>query len=298
MLEVQQKLYCYESYFNTFINLYNSNKLPQSILFFGKEGIGKKTFITNLLLDFLKRNQSTTKYENKIDLLKHLTTNQSSNVRFIYNNDDDNFSVSIEQIRDILIYSSHSTLDGNPKFIVICNPEELNLNVLNSLLKIVESPPEHTYFLLISDNINKIINTLKSRCLKFKISFNISENKFIINNLLNDNNLFLSENKFFLSKFDTPGKVIKKLLFLNKNNLENKSILEIIIFCLESFKLKKNKSYLKFALDFSNIFFNQKFNSNFSKFHNYYDLFLLKYSDCAKYNVDFSSVINLLKRIY
>jgi hypothetical protein len=55
---------------------------------------------------------------------------------------------------------------------------------------------------------------------------------------------------------------------------------------------------LKFALDFSNIFFNQKFNSNFSKFYNYYNLFLLKFSDCAKYNIDFSSVINLLKRIY
>lgn len=298
MLEVNEKLYCYDFYLNTFINLYNNNKLPQSILFFGKEGLGKKSFITHLLVNFLKRNNFNFKFESNISVLKYLTSNQNSNVRFIYNDDDNNFSVSIEHIREILTYSIQSSLDGNPKFIVICNPEDLNLNVLNSLLKIVESPPEQTYFLLVSNNVNKMINTLKSRCVKFKISFNVSENKFIINNLLNDNNLSSSDNKFFLSKYDTPGQVIKKLLFLNKNNLEKKSILEIIIYCLENFKLKKNKSYLKFALDFSNIFFNQKLNSNFSKFNNYYNLFLSKYSDSTKFNTDFTSVVNLLNKIY
>ena len=298
MLEVNEKLYCYDFYLNTFINLYNNNKLPQSILFFGKEGLGKKSFITHLLVNFLKRNNFNFKFESNISLLKYLTSNQNSNVRFIYNNDDNNFSVSIEHIREILTYSIQSSLDGNPKFIVICNPEDLNLNVLNSLLKIVESPPEQTYFLLVSNNVNKMINTLKSRCVKFKISFNVSENKFIINNLLNDNNLSSSDNKFFLNKYDTPGQVIKKLLFLNKNNLEKKSILEIIIYCLENFKLKKNKSYLKFALDFSNIFFNQKLNSNFSKYNYYYNLFLSKYSDSTKFNTDFTSVVNLLNKIY
>jgi len=295
MFKVNEKLYCYDAYFKKIHNLYTKHQLPSSILFSGKEGYGKKNFITHLLFNILENTNLTTSLKNKIDKLNSLIENKNSNVRYIYKKDD-SLNITIEQIREVLKYSKQSSLDGNSKFIVICNPEDLNLNAANALLKILENPPVKTFFFLITNNENKIINTVKSRCVKFKINFNFSENKLILNNLLNDYKLSELVNIIFFNKYDTPGLIIEKIFFLKNNNLEKNSILEIAVFCIDNFKKTKNNIYLKYALDFSANYFNQKLKLNFRRFCNSYDLFLYKFSDCIKYNSDFSSVLKLLKK--
>ena len=42
-------------------------------------------------------------------------------------------------------------------------PELMNLQAANKLLKLIEEPPEKTYFILVSDIPDKIINTIYSR---------------------------------------------------------------------------------------------------------------------------------------
>jgi len=297
MFKVQEKLYCYDNYLKKINNLYIKKKLPSTILFTGKEGCGKKSFITHLLINILgyKDLSSSSTLEKKIVNLNNLIRNQHSNVRYIYKNED-NLNISIEQIREILNYSKQTSLDGNPKFIVICNPEDLNLNAANALLKILENPPEKTFFFLITDNENRVINTIKSRCVKFKIYFSFFENKIILDNLLKDYSFLKLPNFIFFNKFDSPGSTIEKVFFLKNNKLEKNSILEIIIFCLESFKTKKNNIYLKYAIDFSANYFNQKLKLNFKRFYSTYDLLIYNFSNSVKYNSDFNFILKLLKK--
>ena len=40
----------------------------------------------------------------------------------------------------------------------------MNTAAANKLLKLIEEPPEKTIFLLITENEDQIINTIKSRC--------------------------------------------------------------------------------------------------------------------------------------
>lgn len=295
MFRVNEKLYCYDAYFKKVYSLYIKQQLPSSILFSGKEGCGKKNFVTHLLFNILENTDLITSLKNKIVNLNYLIENKNSNVRYIYKKDD-SLNITIEQIREILNYSKQSSLDGNSKFIVICNPEDLNLNAANALLKILENPPEKTFFFLITNYENKIINTVKSRCVKFKINFSFSENKLILDNLLKDYELSELVNIIFFNKYDTPGLVIEKIFFLKNNNLEKNSILEIIVFCIDNFKKTKNNIYLKYALDFSANYFNQKLKLNFRKFYSSYYLFLNKFLDCVKYNSDFTSILKLLKK--
>ena len=42
--------------------------------------------------------------------------------------------------------------------------EKMNIAASNKLLKLIEEPPEKTIFLLITENEDQIINTIKSRC--------------------------------------------------------------------------------------------------------------------------------------
>ena len=50
------------------------------------------------------------------------------------------------------------------KVMIVWLPEKMNLECANKLLKMIEEPPAHTIFLLISEDLDKVIPTIKSRC--------------------------------------------------------------------------------------------------------------------------------------
>ena len=64
---------------------------------------------------------------------------------------------------------------------MIDNIETLNINSINALLKILEEPNENINFILISNN-KKILPTLKSRCINFKISISYNESTWNFKN--------------------------------------------------------------------------------------------------------------------
>src|SRR3546814_16161283 len=46
----------------------------------------------------------------------------------------------------------------------ICAADEMNLNAENALLKILEEPPAHSLFLLVSHQPGRLLPTIRSRC--------------------------------------------------------------------------------------------------------------------------------------
>ena len=62
------------------------------------------------------------------------------------------------------------------KIVIIDNLEYFNLNALSALLKIIEEPPQNTYFFLINNSESKLLKTIKSRCLEFKVFFSYEKN--------------------------------------------------------------------------------------------------------------------------
>ena len=67
------------------------------------------------------------------------------------------------------------------------NIESLNKNSINALLKIVEEPKKNLFFILIHNNETKILPTLISRCLTFKINLNFKEVVSVTNKIVNKN---------------------------------------------------------------------------------------------------------------
>ena len=55
---------------------------------------------------------------------------------------------------------------SNKKVFIIDESEKMTEEAQNSLLKTLEEPPEYMVIILISSNENKLLNTIKSRCLK------------------------------------------------------------------------------------------------------------------------------------
>ncbi|HZL77082.1 MAG TPA: DNA polymerase III subunit delta [Bacteroidales bacterium] len=61
------------------------------------------------------------------------------------------------------------SFESDFKIMIIWLPEKMHLSTANKLLKMIEEPPEKTLFLMVSDDPDKVIPTLVSRCQLIRI---------------------------------------------------------------------------------------------------------------------------------
>ncbi len=77
---------------------------------------------------------------------------------------NDNSKISINQVEEIISSSSYSPVESKKKLYVVNRAEDLSPEGANSLLKILEDPPEFVYFLLLTESPNSLLPTIISRC--------------------------------------------------------------------------------------------------------------------------------------
>jgi DNA polymerase-3 subunit delta' len=77
--------------------------------------------------------------------------------------------ISVHESADILKHLSLKSYSGGYTFMIIWMPERMNGSAANKLLKAIEEPPEKTVFLLVSENVETIIQTITSRCQKILV---------------------------------------------------------------------------------------------------------------------------------
>ena len=75
-------------------------------------------------------------------------------------------SIKIETIRQMQKRVQELPIVSNKKVYIIDDSEYLTKDAQNCLLKTLEEPPEFVTIILIVSNENKILNTIKSRCIK------------------------------------------------------------------------------------------------------------------------------------
>ena len=212
--------------------------------------------------------------------------------------------IKIEKIRNLISYLNKTTYSQDIKIVMIDNAECLNLNSSNALLKALEEPLKNTFFFIIHDSSFKVLETIKSRCIEFKILFNNEQKVKILDNLINFYNIGsynkLKENLYF----DTPGNIIRYLFLLKSNNSldfeDNK--LKVALFFLEELRKDKNKDNLFNFTFFLQLFYNNllsiKKNSVNLILHNYSKILNLL-NDMSKFNLDEKNVLisveNLIK---
>lgn len=150
-----------------------NNTLSHSYLFVGQEGIGKKIFAK----EFAKMVLCLDK--NSCDKCSScIKFNSGNNPDFLLLEPDGN-SIKIAQIRQMQEDVYEKPIASNKKVFIINDSEKMTEEAQNSLLKTLEEPPEYIMIILIASNENKLLNTIKSRCLK--ISFNNIDTKEILN---------------------------------------------------------------------------------------------------------------------
>jgi DNA polymerase-3 subunit delta' len=291
----QTKLYGLEKYFTELVNFYKNGNYPNKILFSGQKGIGKATlafhFINYVLTINDEKKYDTESYQINSESPEFKTINNKSNTNLItIDVNEDKKSIDINQIRELIINLNKSSFNKKPRFVLIDNIELLNINSINALLKIIEEPNENINFILIHNN-RKILSTLLSRCINFKISLSNNDYLKVSNQLLNDdlNNLVSKE---LINYYFTPGEIYQLVQFSSENdydlsNIDLKNFLKILI---NDTQYKKNNFINNMMYSLMEFYF-RKLNQSFSKLLNEkYSYFIKRISDTKTYNLDKESL--------
>ena len=224
----QKQLFSYKNTFLDIVNLYNQEKLPNKILFSGPKGIGKATFAYHLI-NYIFSKDEESNYD--IDNLRVNDSNKS--FKLILNQTHPNFHlidlldekkiIEISQIRDMINYANKSAFNNKERIVLIDNAENLNLSSSNALLKIIEEPNENVFFILIFDNNRKIIETIKSRCLKFNLFLTFDECLDTTNKIIGKN-IYQIVNKDLINHYSTVGDLVNLVNFSSSSKM---SLLEL-----------------------------------------------------------------------
>jgi len=292
----QTKLYGLDKYFNQFKDLYKSNKLPNKILLSGPKGTGKSTLAYHLINYVFSLHE-----ENPYKTKDFMISNENQSFRLIQQNVNPNFTlldvtpekknIDIKQVRQLITNMTKTSLNTKPRFVLIDNIEFLNLNSINALLKILEEPSENTYFILIN-NCVKILSTLKSRCLEFKITLSNLESLNVAKKLI-DTNIDEQINKDLINYYFTPGKIYNLIKFSNEFDIDIKNLgLKDLIYLIIDQRYYKKDSSIRYLI-FELIEFYLRYNLN-SKFSTY-NYFIRKIENLNKFNLDQESFFLELK---
>lgn len=161
-----------EKLVNYFLKLKDTNKMSHSFLLANISLDIIENGITRVISDFI--------FNEKIDLYNNLDINIIK---------PEGLMISKDQILTLQEKIATMSMARNKKVYIIDSCEKLNEYAANSLLKTLEEPNDNIFAFLITNNIDMVMPTIKSRC---QIMFISSENKSTINENLSPEDLKLA----------------------------------------------------------------------------------------------------------
>lgn len=248
---------------NILSNNINTKNILHSYLFIGEEGIGKKM----LAKEFAKAILCTSENNKPCNICKscvEFNTNNNANFNLI---NEEGSAIKIEQIRNVQIKIAEKPINSNYKVYLINDAELMTQEAQNCLLKTLEEPPEYIVIILITSNENKVLNTIKSRCMKLYFN-NLDKNS--VKKVLTEQFEMKDINDSFL---DAAGGSIKKALLIKEKSSEYEQITKLfdiidkenlVNFINSASIIYENKDDIYNILDYINILLEIKIRSNSS----------------------------------
>ena len=287
----QINLFEHKEIYNQLYKLSKKNTLPNKILLSAEKGIGKSTLAYHLINFVLSENE-----EHSYDYENNKINSDNKSYKLIQNKSNPNFylidvleekkNIDINQIRELIINLSKSSFNNKKRFVLIDNIELLNLNSINALLKILEEPNKNINFILINNN-KRVLPTLKSRCLYFKVFLTNDQSIRIFNQLLNVNINTIVNDKLF-DYYSTPGKLFKLIKLSEEYDLDlvNFDLNTTLTTIIKDKIYKKDKSIIEIIYSFIELYFRNNISIENISLLKSYHYFLEKINNTRTYNLD------------
>ena len=142
-------------------NLIKNEKVSHAYLFYGKAGIGKSL----VAIEFAKNMMCLNKNEGvSCGICEACKTYENNGDFHIIKPEKD--IIKVDEIRKLINEAYLKPTKADKKVFIIDNADLMNESAQNALLKVLEEPPKYASIILISNNKEKLLGTIKSRVIE------------------------------------------------------------------------------------------------------------------------------------
>lgn len=180
----------------TLINQVKNNKISNQYLLYG-ENLNEINYDAEALIYNLLVSNSNLKLKFDRDKLTDLLVIEP-----------EKNSITIDKIRDISKFVSTKPFESNNKVVLIKQADLMRTEASNALLKNLEEPKPFVYLILLTDNKNKLLKTIISRCQVINYLSEKENEEFdytialdILDKSMGQNLLTMLDSKEYLSDF-------------------------------------------------------------------------------------------------
>ncbi|WP_246945991.1 DNA polymerase III subunit delta' [Bacillus pinisoli] len=143
-------------------NSIKKNRLAHAYLVEGKKGTGKKEIAKFLAKSLFCKDLKDGIHPCHICInCKRIESGNHPDVHFI---EPDGLSIKKQQIQHLQEEFSKTGVESKKKFYIINHADKMTINASNSLLKFLEEPNQETTAVLLTEQVNKMLDTIISRC--------------------------------------------------------------------------------------------------------------------------------------
>lgn len=160
------KIFGNEQLKELFCDFVADNKLPHAVILEGAKGSGRYTFALNIASAALCEQMSKPCYNCKN--CRHIFEGTCPDVT-VTALAEDKATIPVDAVRIIRNDAQKVPVEGDFKFYIIRDADKMTVQAQNALLKILEEPPSFVVFILISENANLLLSTIRSRASIFRM---------------------------------------------------------------------------------------------------------------------------------
>ena len=136
-------------------------RIRQGLIFAGPRGVGKHQFALALAQALNCRRPLDGDACGLCDQCIKIAAREHIDVETIV---ADGQFIKIAQMREMAEKANYRPYDGRRRVYILDDAERLNLNAANSILKVLEEPPETTQLVLVTAKPYALLQTIRSRC--------------------------------------------------------------------------------------------------------------------------------------
>ena len=137
---------------NEIIKSINNNMLSHAHIIAGEKGIGKEKLVKYFACKIIGLDET----RNHIDIGEwHLDKGKAS--------------IGVNTVRSIIEECNKKPFEGDKKVIIIYDGDKITFQAQNAFLKTIEEPPNNVFIFIVCEDLDQVLDTIKSRCCIHKL---------------------------------------------------------------------------------------------------------------------------------
>lgn len=152
------------------------NRLVHALLICGEPGTGKRSLVSLIARSLVCESDHGPVPCNNCDGCRLAMAGEHPDITVIEKGKSisadqtkNRSSIPVGEIREVIRICNRFPYKNGNRVIMIHHAEDMTPQAQNSLLKIIEEPPEHNFFLLTSTHPGQLLTTVRSRCRIIKL---------------------------------------------------------------------------------------------------------------------------------